>query len=127
MYITLLKRIRVSILVLDLEEDIACSYDNLTIVDGGTEHKFCGALDDVPNDHRSIESTGIRPVPSIHQTRAEKCCGEMVDRCGFTSSTMLLQGRKFDSDPLTVIEELLPCVCVFWVFFHAPVHVTWHN
>lgn len=46
---------------MDLEDGgVDCSYDGMKIIDGGDEHKYCGTMDDVPDDMKYVESKGKR-------------------------------------------------------------------
>ena len=43
---------------MDIEAGTNCNYDVLKIIDGTNEFKYCGTMDNVPDDRKYIESTG---------------------------------------------------------------------
>ena len=44
---------------MDVEDGgVDCSYDGLKIIGGGNEYKYCGTMDDVPDDMKYVESSG---------------------------------------------------------------------
>ena len=50
---------------MDIEAGTNCNYDVLKIIDGTNEFKYCGTMDDVPDDRKYVESTGTHRISCI--------------------------------------------------------------
>ena len=51
---------------MDIEAGTNCNYDVLKIIDGTNEFKYCGTMDNVPDDRKYIESTGNHRNPCFY-------------------------------------------------------------